>query len=183
MGNSNKRTTVNTFSEQWFRDKGYVKNSQGGFDPPPFRHKVFNEEPKEVVINNQSSLNIGGNLLMSFVIDPIGKPRMTQSDKWKKRKTVVNYFKYKDELIRQAADKGFVIPSDSFHMVFVMPVPHSISEKEKSKRIGSAHQQKPDIDNLEKAIFDSLCKEDSYIWDCRVTKLWGAYGQILIYKI
>ncbi len=35
------------------------------------------------------------------------------------------------------------------------------------------HQSRPDKDNLEKAVQDALCKEDNYIWDSRVTKVWS----------
>ena len=34
------------------------------------------------------------------------------------------------------------------------------------------HQSKPDWDNLAKAFFDSICKEDMHIADVRVTKKW-----------
>jgi hypothetical protein len=44
----------------------------------------------------------------------------------------------------------------------------------------SGHQQKPDVDNMIKALMDALYAEDAHIWDLRVTKLWGESGQILI---
>lgn len=45
---------------------------------------------------------------------------------------------------------------------------------------GQDHQQKPDVDNMIKALMDALYAEDAHIWDLRVTKLWGESGQILI---
>jgi len=34
---------------------------------------------------------------MIYNINPVPKPRMTQSDKWKKRPPVLRYFAFKDE--------------------------------------------------------------------------------------
>ena len=45
---------------------------------------------------------------------------------------------------------------------------------------GKPHQQKPDFDNLIKALSDAIHKEDSGIWDCRVTKVWAEEGAIEI---
>ena len=46
---------------------------------------------------------------------------------------------------------------------------------------GKPHQQKPDKDNLEKALLDALCEDDSYIYDGRVSKYWSDAGYIEIY--
>lgn len=48
------------------------------------------------------------------------------------------------------------------------------------------HRQKPDVDNLEKGIFDSLFKNDAAIWSSQIQKFWCEPGQegmnvILIY--
>lgn len=45
---------------------------------------------------------------------------------------------------------------------------------------GKPHQQKPDKDNLEKALLDAIFGEDSHIWDGRVTKIWGETGKMII---
>jgi Holliday junction resolvase RusA-like endonuclease len=37
---------------------------------------------------------------------------------------------------------------------------------------GQAHQQKPDADNMIKALMDALFSDDAHIWDFRVTNLW-----------
>lgn len=42
------------------------------------------------------------------------------------------------------------------------------------------HMQKPDKDNLEKALLDCVFEEDSHVWDGRVSKLWGWTGAIII---
>jgi Holliday junction resolvase RusA-like endonuclease len=48
---------------------------------------------------------------------------------------------------------------------------------------GKPHQQKPDKDNLEKALLDAIFEDDCRIWDGRVSKVWGETGQILIGEI
>ena len=45
---------------------------------------------------------------------------------------------------------------------------------------GSKHEDKPDLDNLLKALGDALYDNDSCIWDVRITKIWGYEGKIVI---
>jgi len=46
---------------------------------------------------------------------------------------------------------------------YYIPVPKSWSGKKKKLYHGTLHQRTPDIDNLVKATFDSLVREDKYI--------------------
>ncbi|MNJ68120.1 Endodeoxyribonuclease RusA [compost metagenome] len=48
---------------------------------------------------------------------------------------------------------------------------------------GKPHQQKPDADNLLKALMDAIYNEDCSVWDVRVTKRWGDTGEITIGEI
>ncbi len=59
-------------------------------------------------------------------------------------------------------------------------MPKSWSQKKRTQLNGQAHQQKPDKDNLEKALLDAIFDDDSRVWDGRVTKLWGEKGQIIV---
>ncbi|MBG3071635.1 RusA family crossover junction endodeoxyribonuclease, partial [Proteus mirabilis] len=52
-----------------------------------------------------------------------------------------------------------------------------------SEMNGKPHQQKPDKDNLEKALLDAIFDDDSRVWDGRVTKVWGERGQIIIQEV
>ena len=126
-------------------------------------------------------LNIPVKHLKSIVIDPVAKPRMIKSDNWKKRKCVEKYWAYKDEL--NAKLKGFVFPDSNYWIVFYIPMPKSWSKKKKKLMMNRPHQQTPDKDNLEKAFLDCLFKNDSHIWDGRITKLWSDKGQIDIFEI
>jgi len=123
-----------------------------------------------------------GKLLISFPVDPIGKPRMTQSDKWKKRKVTDRYWEMKDHLNIIATAQGFVMPESDYRIVAYIPMPDGWTKEDKEKMDNTKHQMKPDKDNIEKAILDSLCKDDSYVWDGRITKLWAYKERIDIYK-
>ncbi len=111
-----------------------------------------------------------------YLITPVPKPRMTRSDKWKKRDCVVRYYAFKDEV---QANK-ITLPESDYHVTFILPMPKSWSKKKKQEMNGKPHQQKPDKDNLEKALLDAIFDDDCKIWDGRVTKLWGEVGKIVI---
>jgi len=111
-----------------------------------------------------------------YNITPIPKPRMTQRDKWAKRPIVLRYFAYRDEVRL----KGVELPECNYHVIFVLPMPKSWSKKKKLIHKGQAHQQTPDKDNLEKALLDAVYKDDSKVWDGRVTKVWGDKGAIIV---
>jgi Holliday junction resolvase RusA-like endonuclease len=62
-------------------------------------------------------------------------------------------------------------------------MPKSWSIKKQKTHHGKPHQQRPDVDNFCKALFDAVFDEDSHIWDCRMTKIWGTKGEIRIKEI
>lgn len=115
-------------------------------------------------------------------IIPLGKPRMTQRDKWAKRPCVMRYRAFADEL-RLKVGK---LPDDPIRVQFVayLPIPKSWSEKKKMLNRGCHHRQKPDIDNIGKAIMDALLKDDSGIASCEMVKYWDdGLGPRLILEI
>ena len=116
--------------------------------------------------------------LKIFTIEPMGKPRMTRADAWKKRPCIQKYWDYKNQLNLQR--NGFVMPESGYHVRFDIPMPSSWSKKKKAQMDGKPHQSTPDKDNLEKALLDALETNDAHIWDGRVTKLWGYEGKIVI---
>ena len=124
--------------------------------------------------------DISSMLPIRLDITAVPKPRMVKSDSWAKRPTVLRYWDFKDELVRLWGDREL---PDTFHVIFTMPMPVSWSEKRKALFDGKPHQQKPDCDNLLKALCDSLLQEDSCIWDVRATKVWGREGLITISKL
>ena len=89
--------------------------------------------------------------------EPVGKPRMTRSDKWNKRPPVVKYHSFKDEFILNARLAGFkadLIPT-GLDVVAFIGMPDSWSRKKKAALAGEPHMQKPDADNILKAVADS----------------------------
>ncbi len=105
-------------------------------------------------------------------IEPMGKPRMTQRDKWAKRPCVERYFKFKDDLKHSV---GSIIPDDVYDVSWTayFSMPKSWSRKKKDEMRGARHMQTPDRDNLDKAILDSLFKDDSRISDGHIRKRWN----------
>lgn len=113
-----------------------------------------------------------------YPIIPVAKPRMTQSDQWKKRPVVLKYRAFKDEVRAH----GVVLPECNAVVTFYLPMPKSWSKKKRSAMIGKPHQQTPDVDNLLKALADACHTDDSHIWDVHVRKLWAEEGSIVIIK-
>ncbi|OCG45693.1 crossover junction endodeoxyribonuclease RuvA [Gilliamella sp. Choc4-2] len=113
---------------------------------------------------------------MIYNITPVPKPRMTQRDRWAKRKPVLQYFAFKDA----CKASGVTLPESHYHIIFVIPMPKSWSNKKRAEMDGKPHQQRPDKDNLEKGLLDAIFGEDCRVWDGRVTKIWGNVGQIII---
>lgn len=111
-----------------------------------------------------------------YRITPVPKPRQTRADKWQKRPAVVRYRAFADEC-RAACIQ---VPEQGAHVVFHLPMPASWSKKKKAEMIGQPHQQKPDVDNLQKALMDAVLADDSGVWDIRTTKRWAETGSIEI---
>ena len=111
----------------------------------------------------------------------MGKPRMTRADSWKRRPVVLRYWRYKDELRRQAEAHGYT-PGYELHIEFYIPCPKSWSKKKVAEMAGKPHQQKPDIDNLLKGFMDCLLDEDKKVWNIRASKYWmtGGIGTIIV---
>lgn len=116
--------------------------------------------------------------MKTYPIIPNTKPRMTRSDKWKQRPCVLQYRAFKDEVRLHK-----VVLPECHHVTFVVPMPKSWSMKKQKAHYGKPHQQRPDVDNFCKALFDAVFEEDSHIWDCRMTKIWGSKGEIRIREI
>lgn len=113
--------------------------------------------------------------MKKLIITPIGKPRMTQRDRWAKRPCVSRYWSFKDELRRLWG--GDKVPSQ-ISLTFYLPMPKSWSKKRRNEMLGMPHQSKPDIDNLIKCFLDCLLEDDSYVWRVDAFKLWSEDGSI-----
>ena len=112
---------------------------------------------------------------MIYPITPMGKPRMTRSDKWKKRPAVMRYRAFKDECRLH----NVALPELPC-ITFYMPMPASWSKKKKADMDGQPHKGKPDLDNILKALFDALYEDDAHIWYVTAKKIWSYDGKIEI---
>jgi Holliday junction resolvase RusA-like endonuclease len=107
---------------------------------------------------------------------------MTKRDKWKHRPVVDHYYAFKDQIRLQANIMGLRdLPGEIESITFIIPMADSWKEAKKIKYDKSPHQQTPDLDNLNKALFDSLNVEDKNIWYVgKNKKVWGRSGKIII---
>lgn len=113
----------------------------------------------------------------TYNIIPCPAPRMTRADRWKKRPCVLRYFNFKDK-VRELNIKVF--NGDS--ITFIMPMPESWAKKKVGCLTGQPHTQTPDLDNLLKALLDSVYGQDKGIHTiAKLSKIWGAKGRIVIY--
>jgi Holliday junction resolvase RusA-like endonuclease len=142
---------------------------------------------------------------MQLTIIPIDKPqtwvRVTQNyrylfspklnesklPKWalQLRRSMLRYNKYKDDIRSTASKLGFAMPDSQILIVFCFPMSMSVRGKVCENRLKTGHKAKPDIDNITKAFFDSLKREDSSIYDVALHKKWlpkGEKGRIEIYQ-
>lgn len=114
---------------------------------------------------------------MTYPINPVAKPRQTQSDKWKKRPIVMRYRAFKD-LVRLY---GVKVPVAGAKIMFVIPMPKSWSDKKLKRMNYAPHQQVPDVDNLLKGLLDAIYADDSCVWHiAELSKVWGETGSIVI---
>lgn len=102
---------------------------------------------------------------------------MTRADAWKKRKCVVDYWCYKENLSAYLC--YYEVPAKLQNLTFILPMPKSWSKKKKAEMNNTPHQSKPDLDNLIKAFKDCLCDNDSYVHTYNnIKKIWGYEGAI-----
>lgn len=104
----------------------------------------------------------------------IGKPRMSQSDRWKNRPCVNNYWAYKNEINILLWSQGVKLPKNPQQIVIICYIEHPVSwpQKKSAEKHYTQHDQKPDCDNIEKGILDILFKEDKAIFCTTTLKFW-----------
>lgn len=110
-----------------------------------------------------------------YRITPCPKPRMTQRDKWQKRPCVLRYRAFKDQVRLRR-----VVLDPPCRVVFHLPMPASWPEAKKAELDGMPHIQKPDLDNLEKALLDAVHLDDSHVWSIHAEKRWSRKAGIEI---
>lgn len=112
---------------------------------------------------------------------PLGKPRMTRADVWKKRACVLEYRAWAD-LIRTTVNGEplkKIIGNEiaGISLSFRLPITPSLRDSQKKKLLGTPHRVRPDIDNLEKGVLDALFENDSCIYFTSTEKHYVCDGQ------
>lgn len=85
---------------------------------------------------------------------------------------IERYNEYKLSLLAEAKRKQFTLPASGFSITFYVPVPPSWSKKKKKQYHGLLHQSTPDLDNMAKAFFDSMVREDKFVAQYSLCKRW-----------
>ena len=124
---------------------------------------------------------------MILNIPPCSKPRMTQRDRWKKRQCVLDFFAFRDRIRQEVKRINTLLIKESpfdweyLTIIFLVPMPKSWSKKKKALMVGKPMQQRPDLDNYLKGLFDATHEEDSSIWKVTASKIWtDCTGKIII---
>ncbi len=104
---------------------------------------------------------------MIYDIQPCPKPRMTRRDKWKKRPAVLRYRAFKDKCrVRRVK-----LPQPCL-VIFWMAMPKSWPPSKRARMMSARHQQKPDLDNLVKGLWDAVARNDERLWCVHAEKRW-----------
>ena len=74
------------------------------------------------------------------------------------------------------------IDLDGADITFYLPMPKSWTKSKKKEMLGNPHRQKPDLDNLIKALGDALHGDDSHIASIAARKVWATRGGISIWN-
>lgn len=143
---------------------------------------------KELEFYKKSCLDLSEKLIsppivldhVMYDIVPMGAPRMTRADAWRTpvRDCVARYRVFKDlvKIHKVSFENGDGVR-------FVVPMPKSWGKTKKNLAVGQPCTSKPDLDNMLKALMDSIYGEDAHIWNVsRLEKVWGFTGRIIIYK-
>lgn len=113
----------------------------------------------------------------------VAKPRMTRRDKWAKRDNVMRYRAWADHVRLIAHAAGGVPEAERIldvSWVARFEPPASTSKKKRAVMIGTLHRNKPDRDNIDKAVLDVLFKEDQGIASGTIRKEWADQASLTI---
>lgn len=115
--------------------------------------------------------------IFRYEIDPVGKVRQTQSDRFRKRPCVVRYRMFADWL----RENGCTLEAGD-SVTFIISMPMSWSDKKWQKHDGTHHTGKPDLDNLLGGLMDAVCPDgDGHLSHFgSIEKRWGEQGLIII---
>lgn len=111
---------------------------------------------------------------------PMGAPRMTQADRWRQRPCVMRYREFKDAIRRDAPELPNPEDINELSWVAYFVPPPSMPVQKRKAILGTLHRQKPDRDNIDKAVLDALFQDDQAIAHGTLTKRWGTEAKMVI---
>ena len=124
---------------------------------------------------------------MILDVPPCSNPRLTHRESWAKRPCVGDFFAVRDQIKQEINKKDALLIQeppfnwDELNIIFLVPMPKSWSKKKKALMAGQPMQQRPDIDNYLKGLFDATHEEDATIWKVSASKIWtSGAGKIII---
>lgn len=115
-------------------------------------------------------------MTLIWEIEPMGAPRTVRSDTWRQRPVILRYHRFRDwvavEMKKIDMDWSKL---DTLTVDFYLPMSKTWSKKKKDLMFGKKHQQKPDIDNLVKAVLDSIFRggDDAQVSTIHASKYWS----------
>ena len=122
----------------------------------------------------------GDRIILKVYGAPVSKPRMTQRDKWQKRPATTKYWEWADRVRKIAGNMPDANSIAAVNWTAYFEPPKSWKKSKRIAIIGKPHKSKPDRDNVDKGVLDSLWKQDSGIHLGRIEKLWGNQARIEI---
>lgn len=135
------------------------------------RPRTIRMEPVDIELAETAVKVVAAfNSVFIVAIEPMGAPRMTQRDKWAKRPVVVAYHAYADRLRAACGGRPENPATVSWRAFFTMPA--SWSKAKKKAHAGQPHRAKPDRDNIDKGVLDSLWEQDCGIASGTLAKFW-----------
>ena len=135
-----------------------------------------NENVNTKIEHKNKQQNQTQNKMKFIPIKLCPKPRMTKRDRWAKRRCVVRYFQFCDEL-RLHLTKTPV----PLFIEFRIGIKKSYRKSRRLALLSQPHTQKPDCDNLIKAIGDFCKQDDSHLHTICARKVWSEIEGIVIY--
>lgn len=151
----------------------FLSQNASDFKPSHSPQKPIKTIPIPLSVQKKTDLaiTITGQINFTIPFAPIGKPRMTRSDKWKKRPAVVKWHQWKDAA-RPHVPENLLQSPVSVSWTAYFPFPKTYSASKKASFLGKPHQQKPDRDNIDKLICDFLFEQDKGIAFGVLRKFW-----------
>jgi Holliday junction resolvase RusA-like endonuclease len=113
-------------------------------------------------------------ILVELDVAPCSAPRQSRRDTYDPCPAVVRYRAFQNQVALEWNLVHQEFPAAGARVTFWIPMPQSWSRKKKAHMQYQPHTSKPDIDNLCKALLDSLFRkrEDSHIYDLYIAKFW-----------